>query len=220
VSADGVLTAIAACLQLQVGTGVLRVGIDGVDGAGKTTFADKLATILAGMQLPVIRASIDGFHNPRSIRHARGRGSADGFYQDLFNLALFRSLLLEPLSPGGSGQYRRAAFDHRTDAAVDLPLESAVARSILVVDGIFLHRPELRDSWDFSVFLDVPFSQSFRRMAARDGSDPDPEAEANQRYRGGQLLYLSECDPRKAATVLIDYADFAAPKILRGLDPK
>ena len=57
-------------------------------------------------------------------------------------------------------------------------------------------------------------------MAARDGSDPDPEAEANQRYRGGQLLYLAECDPRTSATVLIDYADFAAPKILRGLDRK
>ena len=214
------LTAIAACLQRQVGAGVLRVGIEGVDGAGKTTFADKLATILADMQLPVIRASIDGFHNPRAIRYARGRGSAEGFYRDSFNLALFRSSLLEPLGPGGNGQYRRAAFDHRTDAAVDLPLESAVAGSILVVDGIFLHRPELRDSWDFSVFLDVPFSQSFRRMAARDGSDPDPESEANQRYRSGQLLYLAECDPRNAASMLIDYADFAAPKILRGLDPK
>lgn len=214
------LTAIAARLQQQVGAGVLRVGIDGVDGAGKTTFADKLAAILAGLQLPVIRASIDGFHNPRAVRYARGRGSAEGFYRDSFNLALFRSSLLDPLGPGGNGKYRRAAFDHRTDAAVDLPYESAVAGAILVVDGIFLHRPELRDDWDFSVFLDVPFTQSFRRLAARDGSDPDPEAESNQRYRGGQLLYLAECDPRTSATVLIDYADFAAPKILRGLDPK
>lgn len=214
------LTAIAARLQQQVTGGVLRVGIDGVDGAGKTTFADKLAMILAGLQLPVIRASIDGFHNPRAVRYARGRGSAEGFYRDSFNLALFRSSLLDPLGPGGDWRYRRAAFDHRTDAAVDLPYESAVAGAILVVDGIFLHRPELRNDWDFSVFLDVPFSQSFRRMAARDGSDPDPEAEANQRYRGGQLLYLSECDPRTSATVLIDYADFAAPKILRGLDRK
>jgi uridine kinase len=219
-SAAAVLNAVAERIQRQVAGGVLRVGIDGVDGAGKTTFADKLATALADRQLHVIRSSIDGFHNPRSIRYARGRDSAEGFYRDSFNLTLFRSLLLDPLSPGGTGRYRRAAFDHRTDSAVDLPYESAPAGAILVVDGIFLHRPELRDYWDISVFLDVPFSQSFPRMAVRDGSDPDPEAAANQRYRGGQLLYFAECDPRTSATVLIDYADFAEPKILRGVDPE
>jgi uridine kinase len=69
-SAAAVLNAVAERIQRQVAGGVLRVGIDGVDGAGKTTFADKLATALADRQLHVIRSSIDGFHNPRSIRYA------------------------------------------------------------------------------------------------------------------------------------------------------
>jgi uridine kinase len=218
VKLEALLDRLADSIQLLAGGKIVRVGIDGVDGAGKTTLADRLGETLQRRGLAAIRASIDGFHNPRAVRYARGRDSAEGFYRDSFDVAMFRRELLDPLGPGGSGRYRRAAFDHRTDAAVPPQYEDAAPGAILVVDGIFLHRPELRDCWDFSVFLDVPFSQSFLRMAARDGSDPSPEAVANQRYRGGQLLYLAECDPRIAATVLIDYSDFEAPAVLRGLD--
>jgi len=51
----------------------VRVGIDGVDGAGKTTFADALATTLQQQGRPVVRVSVDDFHHPRAIRYARGR---------------------------------------------------------------------------------------------------------------------------------------------------
>src|ERR1017187_6132104 len=47
---------------------ILRVAIDGVDGAGKTTFADEFAQVIHS-QRPVIRASVGGFHHPRSIRY-------------------------------------------------------------------------------------------------------------------------------------------------------
>ena len=52
---------------------VTRVGIDGVDGAGKTTFADELALTLEGLGRRAIRASIDGFHSPRVGSGARDR---------------------------------------------------------------------------------------------------------------------------------------------------
>jgi len=29
---------------------------------------------------------------------------------------------------------------------------------VLVLDGLFLHRDELHDPWELSVFLDVPFN--------------------------------------------------------------
>ena len=59
---------------LGVGAGsVTRVAVDGVDGAGKTTFANELADALAEGGRAVIRVSADDFLNPRSVRHARGR---------------------------------------------------------------------------------------------------------------------------------------------------
>ncbi len=51
---------------------VVRVGIDGVDGAGKSMFGDELAQVLSAAGRRVIRASVDGFHNPRAIRYRPG----------------------------------------------------------------------------------------------------------------------------------------------------
>jgi uridine kinase len=63
----------------------VRVGIDGVDGVGKTTLANELVDPLRQRGLPVIRASIDGFHHPRTVRYRRGRSSPEGYYRDSFN---------------------------------------------------------------------------------------------------------------------------------------
>lgn len=210
------LAALAGHVESRMNSGIVRVGIDGVDGAGKTMLADELAVLLQSRGHRVIRASVDGFHNPRAVRYRLGRDSSEGFYRDTTNVALLREVLLDPLSPGGSGRYRTRAFDHRTDQPVAEPAKSAEPPAILLFDGIFLHRPELRGDWDLSIFLDVPFAESYRRMAARDGSDPDPDAASNRRYFDGQKLYLIECDPRSAADVHIDYAGLDAPRIVRG----
>jgi uridine kinase len=112
-----------------------------------------------------IRVSIDGFHNPRSVRYRLGRQSPEGFYRDSFNLSEFKSAVLDPLSPGGNLQYREAAFDHRTDSVVASPTKQATATAILLVDGVFLLQPELARYWDLSILLDVQFELSFQRMA-------------------------------------------------------
>lgn len=87
----------------------------------------------------------------------------------------------------------------------------------LIVDGIFLHRAELRDFWDVSVFLYVDFSVSMARNAAReqapDAADPQPPS--YRRYVGGQQRYLAECTPQQQADIVIDYNDLAAPKIVK-----
>ena len=41
-------------------------------------------------------------------------------------------VLLDPLSPGGSGRYRTAAFDHRTDQTVSAPEAQAAPGDILI----------------------------------------------------------------------------------------
>jgi uridine kinase len=203
-------------IEARFGTGVLRVGIDGVDGAGKTSLADEVAGELRGRGVVTIRAGIDGFHNPRAVRYRLGRDSPGGFFRDTTNIALLRQALLDPLSPGGRGRYRERAFDHRSDSVLDVEEKVATMPCVLLFDGIFLHRPELRPYWDLSVFLDVPFAQSYARMAQRDGSDPSPQAASNQRYYEGQKLYLAACRPQDVADILVDYEALDAPRILRG----
>ncbi|MEH2484372.1 uridine kinase [Bradyrhizobium sp. AZCC 2230] len=192
----------------------LRVAIDGVDGAGKTTFADEIGSLVVAKGRPVIRASVDGFHNPKAVRYRRGRHSPEGFFQDSFNYMALKRYLLDPLSPGGSRRYRRAFFDHLTDDIVAANELEALPTSILLLDGIFLHRPELLNYWDASIFLRTDFAVSVARCAARDSSSPDPSAPSNRRYVEGQQLYLRSCQPEAKATIIVDYNDLSAPSII------
>lgn len=208
-------------VRRQYRGGRVLVGVDGVDGAGKTVFADGLAEVFAEGGTTVFRSSIDGFHRPRSERYARGRRSPEGFYRDSFDYQTFRRVLIDPFREGWQTAatigFQLAAFDLSRDAAVESAWVAAPRDAVLIVDGIFLHRPELRDLWDWSVWLEVPFDVSYARMALRDGSDPDPHAPTNARYLGGQELYLKEADPRAAASVIVDNADLAHPfRVPRG----
>jgi uridine kinase len=200
--------------------GRVIVAVDGLDGAGKTVFADGLAEVFAETGDAVFRAGIDGFHRPRSDRYLRGRNSPEGFYRDSFDYATFRRVLIDPFRDGaqtaGTTGFQLAAFDVVRDAPVESQWVTAPLDAVLVVDGIFLHRPELRDLWDWSIWLDVPFEVSYARMALRDGSDPDPDAPSNARYRQGQEIYLREGRPREAASVIVDNADLAHPRIVGG----
>ena len=209
-----VLTAVAQAVSRQATHGVVRVAIDGVDGAGKTHFAEELAEVLKALGRSVIRASVDGFHNPKAIRYRKGRSSPEGFFHDSYDYEQLKAVLLDPLSEGGSGQYRVAAFDHRSDSPVHAPPETAARGDILLFDGIFLHRLELRAYWDYSIFLEVSFAVSIPRGAQRDDSSPDPEAASNQRYVRGQELYLRSSEPKRFATVTINNDDLLSPYIV------
>lgn len=210
------LESLALFITSVPSNGILRVAVDGIDGAGKTMLADELAAKIRQSHMPVIRASVDDFHHPRDVRYRRGRTSPDGFYLDSYDYSAFRRYLIDPLSPGGSGRYRTAIFDHIADSPVPVVEQSALPESVLLVDGIFLHRPELRDAWDISLFLYIDFEQSISRIARRnpDLYSPYPNAASNLRYTGGQKRYLLECDPMAQATIAIDNTDLGNPKLL------
>jgi uridine kinase len=85
----------------------VRVAIDGVDASGKTTLADELVTPLQHIGRSVIRASLDGFHNPAPLRGRRGAASAEGYYHDSFNYTnVCYERLLSPREAGPRGSIR------------------------------------------------------------------------------------------------------------------
>ncbi len=194
--------------------GAQRIGVTGPDGAGKSRFAAALAEAMRLEGAEVLLASVDDFHNPRALRHARGQQSAEGFYRNTTNLAALRAVLLDPLAPGGDRRVRTRVFDHRTDLVVEEAPFILAPGTILILEGIFLIRPELMGCLDLTLYLDVPFPETFRRMALRDGSDPDPMAAASERYRGGQEIWMAEQSPRARADLVIDNSDFTAPKLV------
>ncbi|MGB7016253.1 MAG: hypothetical protein WBD69_09945 [Candidatus Cybelea sp.] len=198
--------------------GPIRVAIDGIDGAGKTTLADELVPFIEGHGRTVIRASVDGFHRPREARYRRGIDSPEGFYRDSFDYGLLRSALLDPLGPGGTRQYRTTSFDWRTNSNSDAPVLKAAPDAVLLFDGIFAQRPELRDVWDFVIFLHVEFEEALRRSQVRDArtgqSRFDLERRFWCRYAAGQRLYFVDAQPRLKADIVIDNSDPKEPIVI------
>jgi uridine kinase len=149
---------------------------------------------------------------------ARGDASPEGYYRDSFDYPGLIAQLLEPLGPGGSRRYRTEIFDHRKDAPVQQPARAAEPDAILLVEGVFLHRPELREHWDISVFLAASFAVTVARAEERDqelfGSTAAVRARYSQRYVPGQRLYLSECRPWELATVVVQNDDPSNPQFI------
>jgi uridine kinase len=165
----------------------------------------------------VIRASIDGFHNPQEVRYESGRDSAQGYYHDSFDYEAVKSSLLIPLGPDGDCQYVAAKFDFRSDCRVKPPVCSAERDSILLFDGIFLLRPELYDYWDFCIFVDIDYDVSIRRASVRDqelfGTPEALRQRYHQRYVPGQQIYMESVRPLDKADVIVRNNDFDNPTI-------
>jgi len=202
---------IANHISSMISAHPLRVAIDGVDAAGKTTFANELVEPLEKLGRHVIRASIDGFHNPRVIRYLRGGDSPEGYFFDSFDYEGIKTSLLNPLGPDGNLQYQTTIFDSRTDSIVHSPKYSAHTNSILIFDGVFLLRSELISCWDFTIFLDVDFNVAVERASHRDqllfSSVENAKERYWKRYAPGQKIYLKTCQPKVYADIIIDNND-------------
>ncbi|MFZ4895918.1 uridine kinase [Plantibacter sp. Mn2098] len=192
--------------------GRTMIAVDGISGSGTAAFADGLADVFREAGRAAFRASIDDFHRPREARYARGRNSAEGYFLDSFDYSLFRRVLIEPFRLGGSAGFQLVGFDEGRNTEAQARWTTAPVDAVLIVDGVFLHRPEIRGIWHTSVWLEVPLEAAYARLHDRLGVDADPYAESNARYVGGQRLYQADDDPRRFAGALIDNSDEDHPE--------
>ncbi|AKI97654.1 hypothetical protein [Kosmotoga pacifica] len=196
----------------------IRIAIDGVDASGKTTLANELAEFLRHKGFSVIRASIDGFHNPKEMRYRLGAGSPEGYYKDSFNYELLKENLLIPLGERGSLKYKTAVYDFRTESEVSQSYKEASNDAFLIFDGVFLLRPEIREYWDYSIYVHSDFNVILKRASLRDqylfGSSGKVEKRYREKYIPGQKLYLKEAKPILLADVVIDNNDYNQPEIV------
>ncbi len=94
--------------------------------------------------------------------------------------------------------YYESAFDLSAlrAAVLDAPLP-------VVVDGVFLFRPELDDLWDVRVFCDVDPDEQWRRVLARDPATPDLRERYERRYRPAYEAYRLACRPEERADLVV-----------------
>ena len=211
-SVDGVDEVVRRLGAAVPGRGRALVAVDGIGGSGKSTFAAALARRV--VDRPVLVLHADDFLHPSATRHARGRLSPEGFWFDAYDYAALTGWALTPLRAGGDGLHRTHALDHAADRAVRPDAVRAPDDALVVVEGTFLHRDELAGFWDFSVYLDVPLAVGHRRLALREGLDPDPEHGPLRRYTQAQRLYFEAAAPWQRASVVLDTTDAGRPRVI------
>ena len=170
--------------------GRVIVAVDG--GGGTVDFANDLAVVFRESGVDTHRASVGDFHRPRADRTIFGPETPERYYRDAFDYSTLQRVLLDPFRMAGSTGFQTAAFDVVRDAPVGARWETAGPDAVLVIDGEFLLRPELRREWNASILL----------------------VNAPER-----AVYEEDARPRDFASILVDDSDPLVPVRVSRAEP-
>ena len=160
--------------------GRVIVAIDGADPAARSSFGDDLAAVFEEAGTPAFRASLHYFQHSRAELAVFGSDSPERWYRHGYNYSTLRRVLLEPFRLNGSTAFVTQDFDPDRDTWIEPTWTTAPPDAILVIDGEFINRRELRDGWNYSILLESETSSA------------------------ADFLYQKEDRPRPVASAVID----------------
>jgi len=196
---------------------VLRVAVTGITASGKSTLATELMDRIRQLGHRCARLAVDGFHNPKSIRYRRGRESAEGYYRDAYDYDQLLSRTLIPLGSPGDCSYVERVFDLDADAPINTPPIKMDPGSIVIFDASFLLRPEIRDHFDYRIFVQASFDEARARGIKRDAASLGGVDEAERLYRGryhaAQMIYFAEARPLRHVDALFVNEETSDPSL-------
>lgn len=195
----------------------LVVGINGVDCSGKTTFSSGLERQLEAHGLPVAVIHMDDFTQPYWLRNTSS-DPVERYYNNTFDIETLRKSILAPLT---SHQVGAVVLKHQSPHNPSEILEHSYVfsdgPSVVIVEGVFVFRPELADYFDAKIFVDIPLSEMRLRAIERDV----PRFGFNvlkkylTRYIPAQERYLEAVRPGDIADIVIDNSDEYNPFIVK-----
>ncbi|HEY8924946.1 MAG TPA: hypothetical protein VIU64_11240 [Polyangia bacterium] len=202
----------------MTGSGPWLVAVDGVDGSGKSVFAEQLTSALnhGGIASALLR--VDDFRTAVDWQRP-GRTEADAYYDDYYELERLEAAARELLD--GAREVAVPVFDAtsgRRCGARPVRLDGDGPRAV-VLEGVFALRVALVRSRAAVVYLRTSFAEARRRILARDTARGRSAAEVvrrvDARYFPAQERYMREHDPAARAAVLVDHERVGAPVIAR-----
>lgn len=197
----------------------LRVGVDGICGVGKSTFARDLRAAVGQAGRAAVLLDSDGFHHPRAHRYRQGRSSARGYYEDGYDFESLAESVLRPLGPGGTGVYATRVHDLASDAVIADETATAATDTVVIFDATFIQRGDLRSLWDEVIYLHSDEAAAMARGISRDatalGGAEAARSAYEHRYIAACRIYLAEQSPRARASIVVEHTDPNAPTVER-----
>ena len=188
----------------------LLVGVSGIDGCGKGYLTTHLQAHLAlhGVIPTILNA--DGWLNLPEKRFDHS-APAVNFYENAIRLDQFFNQLVLPLRDRRSihveadlvaetaSDYRKHSYDYE-----DV--------SVVLVEGIFLFKPQYRRYFDLAIWIDCSFPTALARAIdrAQEGLSPANTISAYDTiYFPAQRIHLAKDKPRENADLIFENDIFA-----------
>ncbi|MBQ8842659.1 MAG: uridine kinase, partial [Ruminiclostridium sp.] len=116
-------------------------------------------------------------------------------------------LLESVISPlkSGNESIKFELYDKENDTYFDNTL-SVLTGSIIIIEGVFLKSSEIKDIFDYMVYIDVPEEIRLERVLKRDtyiGETDQIKIKYENRYFPAERLYVKECSPAINADIVI-----------------
>jgi uridine kinase len=141
----------------------LFIAIDGGAGAGKSMLA-------RGIQAQRESVSIlrtDDFFRPLN-EYTIANLAGEKLYELYFQWERMRDEALIPLRRGETATYQR--YDWSTDRLLEW--ETIKQTEIVLVEGVYSSRPQLRPMLDATIFVEAPRVERIRRIKSRNPNEP------------------------------------------------
>jgi uridine kinase len=178
-----------ATIEARWTSGRLTVAIDGAGGAGKSILARGI-NVAFERRVAIVRC--DDFYRPLTDAPY----SPEEAYEHYFDWRRLRDETLVPLGEGKSARYQR--YDWSTDRLAEwIEVEP---REIVLIEGVFSMRPELRPLIEVAIFLETPRGERMRRMVAR----PQESTSWIDRWMAAEDWYLENIAPQSDANLIIE----------------
>jgi uridine kinase len=183
----------------------LLVGVSGIDGCGKGYLAAQLQAHLALYGVIPAILNVDGWLNLPQKRFDENAPAAN-FYENAIRLDQFFSQLVLPLRDRRSihleadfveetaSNYRKHSYDYD-----DV--------SVVLVEGIFLFKPQYRKYFDLTIWIDCSFPTALARAIdrAQEGlSAANTIAAYDTIYFPAQEIHLAHDKPRENADLILE----------------
>ena len=169
------------------------VGINGIDCSGKTTFAKSVSKYFTHHKIDNHRLDIDNFNNP-TIESETYKAFVSGSWDE------------EDLN-----KYYKLIINYSD--AIRAVSESQKKYPLVILEGIFIYKPQLVNLFDLKIYLDIDISLGRKRFAKRRSlkRDKRPFDIYDKIWMLSHIKYDSEVHPKQISDLVIDYNDESKP---------
>ena len=162
------------------------VGINGIDCSGKTTFSKSVSRYFTHQKIDNERLDIDNFNNP-TIESETYKAFVSGSWDE------------EDLN-----RYYELIINYSD--VIRAVSESKKKYSIVILEGIFIYKPQIVDLFDLKLYLDIDISLGRKRFARRRSLKRDrrPFDIYDEIWMLSHIRYESEVHPKRISDLVFD----------------